>query len=276
MEMSRLITIQGSARGGKGTLTRAFATHLQQNYSVQVIDQGLKFRVLARLALEAQIDIENLSHLEKFITRPSTHQEMLAMLTNAYTLTKDQLEAEFYTIAINNASGMCGKITATHDVVVSVLLDEVKELAQTHDFILIDGRALQKYAEQLANDGVVDYILAVDVVCSPMTAAKRMMGLASNAAIEDLTSDQKTQLLYLINDIDRRNSSDARRSRDPSLPIADAYIFDVLHERTKRELRDVAAEVAKTRTVMVDNSFTRTKEQLTAPCIELLDAIITS
>ena len=109
-----------------------------------------------------------------------------------------------------------------------------------------------------------------------MTAAKRMMGLASNAAIEDLTSDQKTQLLYLINDIDRRNSSDARRSRDPSLPIADAYIFDVLHKRTQRELRDVAAEVAKTRTVMVDNSFTRTKEQLTAPCIELLDAIITS
>ncbi len=272
--MSRLITIQGSARGGKGTLTKAFAAHLRERYAVQVIDQGLKFRALAKLALKADVDIENLSALEVFIRRPETQPAMLTFLDSAYAMDKDSLETEFYTVPINNASGMCGKLDVTHDVVVAVLLDEVRRLARSKDFILIDGRALEKYGQQLEDEGVIEYILAIDVVCSPMTAAKRMMGLASNAAIEDLTSEQKTELLYRINDVDRRNSSDARRSRDPSLPIADAYEFDVLHGYDDDEMKLIAEEIKKTRTVSIDNSYTRTKEQLTAPSIALLDLVI--
>lgn len=269
-----LITIQGSARGGKGTLTKAFAEYLARDHMVQVIDQGMKFRALARLAIEAGIDVEDQKKLESFIQRDTTKDLMISMLERAYGLRKEQCEAEFYSVAINNASGMCGKLAVTHDVVIQVLLEEVRRFVRSKDYIIIDGRAMQKYGLLLEKEGVVKYTLAVDVVCSPMTAAKRVIGLPSNAQIEELTSEQKTTLLYTINDIDRRNSADARRPRDPSVPIPGAFEFNVLQDYTDGEIQEIADTIKKSRAVSIDNSFTRTKEQLTAPAIRLLHQIV--
>lgn len=267
---AKLITIQGSARGGKGVLTRSLTDDLSKDCSIQAIDQGLKFRVLASLALRAGVDIEDLESLANFIATPAAHDGLLAELKRAYALDKAALDAEFYTVQINNASGMVGKLNVSHDVVISVLLEEVRRLAADTEIIIIDGRALQKYGKQLAEEGVVDYILAVDVVCSPLTAAKRLMGLPSNAEIESLSSDQKTTLLNLINDIDRRNSSDARRARDPSLPIQQAYEYNVLLDWHDEALSQAAQDVAQAQAISVDNSFTRTKEQLADPVVALV------
>jgi cytidylate kinase len=267
---AKLITIQGSARGGKGVLTRSLTDDLSKDYSIQAIDQGLKFRVLASLAIKNAVDIEDLEALAVFVSDQSTYEALLAELKRAYTLDKAALDAEFYTLQINNASGMVGKLNPSHDVVIAVLLEEVRRLAVDTEIIIIDGRTLQKYGKQLALEGAVDYILAIDVVCSPLTAAKRLMGLPSNAEIESLTSDQKTTLLNLINDIDRRNSSDARRARDPSLPIQQAYEYNVLLDWHDEALAQAAAEVMKPRAISVDNSFTRTKEQLADPVVALV------
>lgn len=271
---ARLIVVQGSARGGKGTISHALFHELSRTGLTALIDQGLKFRVLAKLAIDSGVDIENLEKLAAFIGDPSTHTNMLELLRQAQQMTRDDVEEQYYTPQISNASGMTGKLPVTHDVVVSVLLDQIRELAKTHDYIVVDGRAMDKYARQLDQEGAVVFVLAIDVMCSPVTAAKRSLGYEPNATIHTLTSDQKTDMLQRIDEIDRRNSSDARRERDPSLPIHGAFEFDVLHEWLPAELEKAVNRIRVIKAVCVDNSYTRNKEQLTDPVITLVHRII--
>lgn len=271
---AKLIVVQGSARGGKGTISHALAEELHTIAPTALIDQGMKFRILAKLALDAGIDIENLEALGVFITAESTHLALLDTLREVLDMSKEAIEDTFYTAQISNASGMTGKLAVTHDLVISVLLEQIRELSQDHEFIVVDGRALDKYAKQLDREGAVKFVLAVDVMCSPVTAAKRSLGYKPESTIHTMTSDQKTAMLQRIEEIDRRNSSDARRDRDPSLPIHGAFEFDVLHEWQPAELEKAVERIRSIKAVCVDNSYTRSKAQLTDPVVELVRRII--
>ncbi len=274
LKKARLLVVQGSARGGKGTISHALYDQLGKEYRTALIDQGLKFRILAALAIDAGVDIENLEALAAFIDRKETRDLLLARLRETRTMTSAEVDARYYTPQISNASGMTGKLSVTHDVVVAVLLDQIRELATMKDFIIIDGRALDKYAKQLDSEGVVDFVLAVDVMCSPVTAAKRSLGYEPNATVHTLTSDQKTAMLERIEEIDRRNSSDARRERDPSLPIHGAFEFNVLQTWSPDQLEKAATKIREKKAICVDNSFTRSKAQLTDPVVVLVKHII--
>lgn len=276
MDKPKLITIQGSARGGKGTLASALLDELSKDYRVHSIDQGMKFRILAHEALAEGIDKEDLDALAGFMSLESTRQSVVEKLIEAAGWTKEQREAEYYTHAISNASGMVGKVPVAHDVAVSLLLDEVRALALQFDIILIDGRALQKYGKQLESEGVVDYLLAIDVHCDAFVSAQRETKIFSSddANAEHYSPEQTMQLLTATRDIARRNSSDARRKRDPSLPIRGAYDFDVLHEMEDDEESWVVEAVRTTGAVTVDNSNTKTVVQLTRPIVDLVRALL--
>ena len=273
MNPPKLITIQGSARGGKGTLARALEVDLSRDYKVHKIDQGLKFRILAASALEHGIDKENLDELAEFIGRDETREAVVAKLVEAASWDKAQLEATYYTSAISNASGMAGKLPVTHDVVVALLLDEVRAVAKDFDIIIVDGRALMAYGKQLADEGIVDYLLAIDVHCDAFVSAQRETKIFSpedDTEANNYSPEQMMKLLIATRDIARRNTSDARRSRDPSLPLRGAYDFDVLHDMDETEKSWVVEAVRQNGAISVDNSATRTPEQLTGPIVELV------
>ena len=277
MNPPKLITIQGSARGGKGTLARALEVDLSRSYKVHKIDQGLKFRILASSALEHGIDKENLEALSEFIARDETREEVVSKLVEASAWSKEQLESIYYTPAISNASGMAGKLPVTHDVVVALLLDEIRAVANDFDIIIVDGRALQKYGAQLAEESVVDYLLAIDVHCDAFVSAQRETRIFSpedDKEAESYSPEQMMKLLIATRDIARRNSSDARRTRDPSLPIRGAYDFDVLHEMDSTEEGWVVEAIRQNGAITVDNSNTRTPEQLTTPVVKLVHALL--
>ena len=277
MNPPKLITIQGSARGGKGTLARALEVDLSHDYRVHKIDQGLKFRILAASALEAGIDKEDLDGLAEFIAREDTRRIVVEKLVEASQWDKEMLEATYYSQAISNASGMAGKLPVTHDVVVALLLDEIRAVATDFDIIIVDGRALQTYGKQLASEDVVEYLLAIDVHCDAFVSAQRETKIFStedDSESEHYSPEQMMKLLIATRDIARRNSSDARRSRDPSLPLRNAYDFDVLHEMDATEKSWVVEAVRQNGAITVDNSNTRTPEQLTTPVVELVRALL--
>jgi cytidylate kinase len=276
MNLPKLITIQGSARGGKGTLTKALFDDLSQDFNVHTIDQGLKFRILAHEALANGIDKEDLDAIAAFVGLESTRIAVVEKLIEAASWTKEQREAKYYTLDISNASGMVGKLPVSHDVAVGLLLDEVRAVAPDFDIILMDGRALRKYGKQLEGEGVVTYLLAIDVHCDAFVSAQRETKIFSsdNPQSEHYSHEQTMQLLTATRDIARRNSSDARRNRDPSLPIRDAYDFDVLHEMNTTEKEWVTEAVRTTGAITVDNSNTKTPDQLTAPVVELVRALL--
>jgi hypothetical protein len=132
---------------------------------------------------------------------------------------------------------------------------------------------MQKYGDRLAADGVVDHILAIDVVCEPLVAARRVTQLF--APVEELSNEDLIRLIYTTEDISRRNSSDARRKRDPSVFLHEAFELDVLRPIESDEQFDkMSAKAAEVGVLSIDNSFTRTLEQFTEPSIRLIRSVI--
>lgn len=269
LEIPKYITIQGQARSGKGSLVRALKAKLEREFRVLTIDQGLKFRVLAKMALDQGIDYEDLSVLREFVSNHERQQEVLVYLHQAAQLSKPELDELYYIHTVGNISGMFGKIPETHDVVVSLLLDEVRQAQGVYDVILVDGRAMYGYGKQLAQEKIVDYVLAIDVMCEPLTAARRVTQLFE--PVEHLSQEQLVQLIYTTQDISRRNSSDARRKRDPSVYLHEAFEFDVLHVPESDEaFEKMCRKVAEVGVLSLDNSFTRSLEQFTEPSVKLI------
>ena len=270
---ARLITIQGQARGGKGSLARAILQDLSTDFRVYAIDQGLKFRIFAKMALEQGLDYENISSLRDFVTDPRNKTAALERLQAAATMSKAQLEAAYYSHHTGNVSGMFGKVSETHDVVVEILLNEIRAAAKHYDIIMIDGRAMHTYGQQLHREGTVRYVLAIDVICEPLTAARRVTGIFD--PVGNLSNEQLISLITTTQDISRRNSSDARRKRDPSVYLHGAYEFDVLHPpATKQAFARACREIAQLGVVSIDNSFTRNIPQLTTPSVKMVRAVL--
>lgn len=270
---TKLITIQGQARGGKGVLVRRLVEVLSPDNRVKVIEQGLKFRIFAKIALDKKLNYENLSLVKEFVANKDNQAEVLALLKAAETKTKEELDGIYYIHEVSNVSGMFGKVDETHDVVVGLLLDEARAAASEYDVIIVDGRAMMKYGDQLDAEGVVDHVLAVDVICEPLTAARRVTGIF--APVEELSNEQLIQLITTTQDISRRNSSDARRKRDPSVFLHEAFEFDVLHPPTDEEhFTRICEKAYEVGVLSLDNSFTRSIEQFTEPSVKLIVSIL--
>lgn len=265
----KYITVQGQARSGKGSLVRALEAKLEREFRVLKIDQGMKFRAFAKLAQIDNLDYEDLGDVRKFVTDDENKQRVLTLLQEAASLSKPELDEMYYVHKISNIAGMFGKVAETHDVVVEVLLDEVRAACGEYDVIIVDGRAMHGYGKQLASEGIVDYVLAVDVICEPLTAARRVTGIFE--PVEKLSQDELIQLIYTTQDVSRRNSSDARRKRDPSVYLHEAFEFDVLHvPEDEEEFARMVEKVAEVGVLSLDNSFTRSVEQFTEPSVRMI------
>ena len=269
----KYITVQGQARSGKGTLVKALVGALCDHYRIYSIDQGLKFRVFARMAIEQSLDYENLDLLESFVQDPASQAEALERLQAAPDMAKNERDEMYYAHQVGNVSGMFGKIPATHEVVVQLLKDEVRAAVGSYDIIVVDGRAMQKYGQELEDADVVDHILAIDVVCEPLVAARRVLEIFE--PVEQLDSEQLVQLIHTTEDISRRNSSDARRKRDPSVFLHEAFELDVLHmPETDAEFERMCEKVSEVGVLSIDNSFTRSIAQLTEPSVKLIRRVV--
>ena len=277
MQLTKLITIQGSARGGKGTLARALTDDLTTDHKVYKIDQGLKFRILAWAALQQGINKEDLAALESFVQQPTTRTLVVQKLVEAADLTKQELEALYYPFLISNTAGMIGKLDAAQSLVVELFKDEVKQIAPQFEIIIVDGRSMQVKGKELAAAGVVDYLLAIDVHCDAFVSAQRetkIFAPQDDTELDSYSREQALDLLVATRDIARRNTSDARRVTYPSLPLRGAYEFDVIHEMTPDEWTQAIEAVREKGAISVDNSATRTPEQLTAPVVQLVRSLL--
>lgn len=270
---ARLITVQGEARSGKGTLARAIVEDLSRDHRVSYVDQGLKFRVIADTYLKQGGDIENIAAIGDFLVSDAGYNAVLTRLALVATMAKPEIEEFFYTSQINNASGMVGKSETAQQKALALLHDEVKALAGDNEIVVLDGRAMWEKGNQFKNEGLVDFPLAFDVTCDPMTAARRLTGIFE-PNIDNLAQQDVVKLLRTVNDINKRNSADRRRAVYPSLPISGAVVFDVTHDHTDEEFADACRKVAEVGAVSVDNSHTRSIEQFTSPVLKLVRSVL--
>ena len=172
---------------------------------------------------------------------------------------------------------MIGKLDAAQSLVVELFKDEVKQIAPQFEIIIVDGRSMQVKGKELAAAGVVDYLLAIDVHCDAFVSAQRetkIFAPQDDTELDSYSREQALDLLVATRDIARRNTSDARRVTYPSLPLRGAYEFDVIHEMTPDEWTQAIEAVREKGAISVDNSATRTPEQLTAPVVQLVRSLL--
>jgi hypothetical protein len=266
-----LITVQGQARSGKGTLAAALKVDLATEFSVHLIDQGLKFRIIAERYLQDGADIEDIDAIGAYLESDG-YSSVLKQLSVVGSMGKDDIQRVYYTPQINNASGMVGKSAVAQKKVVELLIDQVTNEAKTNDIIILDGRAMLEKGRKLESMGVVRYPLALDVKCSSLVAAQRITDLVK--PIEDLTPEEAKRLLIQVSDIDKRNSADARRKVYASLPISGAFEFDVTHYHSPAEFDEAVDQAIATGSISLDNSYTRKKDEFTIPAIKLVRGVL--
>lgn len=266
-----LLTVQGQARSGKGTLAGALLTDLSQDFNAHLIDQGLKFRIIAERYLNDGGDIEDIDAIGSYLESDG-YNTVLERLSDVARMEKPEKEATFYTPEINNASGMVGKSAIAQAKAIELLIDEVKNEAKNREIIILDGRAMLEKGRKLEAMGIVRFPLAIDVKCSSLVAAQRITDLVK--PVEELSLEESRRLLIQVSDIDKRNSSDARRKVYPSLPISGAFEFDVTHDHTEDELAEACEEAFANGALSLDNSYTRKKDEFTVPAILLVRMVL--
>ena len=96
-QLPHILTYGGEARSGKGTSVAAVKQRLSEvGIQHRVIDQGLKFRVLAELALTQRKSMDDQTELTDFLSADSTHSDLLRTLDEVAAMKETEVKSYIY------------------------------------------------------------------------------------------------------------------------------------------------------------------------------------
>lgn len=271
--ITKVLTFEGEARSGKGTSVRAFNEALGEvGRSVLTIDQGLKFRTLACLALgrnDPELLLEDQDYLSEFLIADTTRDDMLSLLGDVAVMPRDKMDALLYTSDISKASGMVGKNPLSHDIAISLLFDQVKVAANNKvDTVLIDGRCMEKYGRRIADEQIAQYVMGFYFRCDAAVAARRTTGIFVDH--HKMSVPDRLCLLEEITKISDRNRSDTLRSVDPMREPANSYRLDLSSFDDNPEFVDqYTVEALQSGMIALTTTYTKSVEEMTVPVVAI-------
>ena len=150
----------GQARSGKGTSMR----HLQGKLAgvgkkTILIDQGVKFRVMAEVARTSGEPLDSPTTLQSFLSSQRAQAATLAVLAEVATMSEKEKEARLYVPKLSQAAGKVGKVPMAHEIAIDLLRSQVREAVEAEtDIVLIDGRSMETHAQQFASEGIARFV----------------------------------------------------------------------------------------------------------------------
>lgn len=273
VRLMAIVTAGGWARSGKGTSMEALELDLAGlDKKVRRIDQGLKFRAMARAAIESDEPFDSPTTLGQFVGSEAAGISALAILDEAVAMTPEDRKEFLYDENISKASGKIGALPNIHPIVVNLLRSEVAEAAEDKtDIILIDGRAMDKYARRFEEEGLGRFVVGWHFKCDPAIAARRSLKIFDEFG--DLAQDDKNRLLAETLNISDRNRSDSLRPVDPLRDPKVSHFLDFSVYKVS-ELDPMTPyrhghEALHYGMVSVDTSYTNSIDQMTQPVVEV-------
>jgi cytidylate kinase len=274
-KVPRIVTAGGLARSGKGTSMENLRQSLENlGRTVELIDQGIKFRVMGAVAIDAKQPLDSPASLDNFLSSGKAQEATLKLLKEVAQMDNTERKARLYTPYISRAAGRVGKVSSSHHTSVGLLRDQVKVAADAGvDVVIIDGRSIEKYAYEFADEGLARFAIGWYFKCDPAIAARRSLGLFGD--VDDMDTATKLELLQETFNISDRNQSDMLRGVDPLREPINAHHLDLLaydspdriytpykisHDITYRSAGGMA---------VVDTSYTHSIEEMTNPVTEL-------
>jgi cytidylate kinase len=263
-----LITFDGEARSGKGTIVQATKDYLRgiTDKSVMLIDAGQVFRVLVVAATRAHIDLDSPDAIDAFLGDDKNIQDCMQLVKDVYHMEKNERDNLLYTNEVGHNSAKIGARPLSQS-----FKDELLKrwLHDAHDegfeIVLLDGRALEEVGSQLESEGLCNFRLGLYFICDPIIGARRTLGFA-NRPYNELDSAEKSSVDELVAQINARNEADEKRSVQRLVRPADVAI--------SRLPEILPSHSADRPMYLIDTSSELSKEDMSSPVIALVTRYI--
>lgn len=246
-----LVTFDGQARSGKGTIVQATKDYLrdERGHHVMLIDAGQVFRVLVVAAMRAGVDVDDAAAVDDFLSDEAQAQECVRLIKAVYHMQKDERDALLYTNEVGANSAKIGTRPLSQDFKDGLLRKWMHDArVDGYDVVLLDGRALDETGSMLAEAGLCEHRVSLFFECDATMGALRTLGFAPKS-YNELTEFERIEVDTLVQQIKARNESDATRSVQPVIPPADATAWAlpaaVPDEQKRRFVVDTSAPMTK-------------------------------
>ena len=247
----RLVTFDGEARSGKGTVVQFTKDYLrdEHGYKVMLIDRGQTFRALVVAAVQAGVDLDDAAAIDAYLSDPKNIASCVQFVKDVYHMSKDQRDALLYTNEVGENSAKIGARPASQLFVADLTKKWLHDAGhEGFDVVLIDGRALEAIAREMHNEQLCDYRLGLYFVCDAVIGARRTLGYATTP-YDDLYGTARASVDDLVAQIYARNQRDRDRTVERLVPPLNAPMYlttDVpVESDTAMILIDTSAEVGK-------------------------------
>ncbi len=262
--LPKLITFDGEARSGKGTIVSGVKDYLRDecDYEVMLIDRGQTFRVLVVAAARAGIDLDDPEALDNFLSSETNVQDCVRFVKDVYHMSKDERDGLLYTNQVGADSAKVGAHPSSQVFVANLTKKWLRDAGdEGYEVVLVDGRALEGIGSEMHQEGLCDYRLGLYFVCDATTGARRTLGFATTA-YDDLTSEQRANVDELVEQIIVRNQRDKDRTVERLAPPQNAPTY---------ALPDGPTHLSGDGRPMfvIDTSAEMTKDEMIAPVARL-------
>ena len=215
--LPKLVTFDGEARSGKGTVVGLVKDYLRDECGkkVMLIDAGQVFRVLVVAITEAGLHVDSPEAIDGYLLDQSNVAACVQRVKAVYHMSKDEREALLYTneIGVNSAKvGARPLSQAFKDDLLRKWLRDAR--VEGFEVVLLDGRALEEVGGTLEQEGLCKYALGLFFVCDPIVSAQRTLGKMP-IPYDQLDADTRRAVDELVLQIEARNTSDRERATHP-------------------------------------------------------------
>lgn len=259
-----LITFDGQARSGKGTIAHALKKALNDaDIKTMLIDAGQVFRVLAVSVIEQEVDINSPDAIDAFLSDQAMLEQTKDLVKRVYHMSHDERDSMLYTAVVGADSAKIGGRPKSQDFKDSLVRKWLQDAAdEGYEVVLLDGRACEEVGVSLEAAGLCDYKIGMYFTCDPLVGARRMLGLATTQ-YADLTDKDRHEVDALAHQIVTRNTADAKREVQPIVPPAGAQNFTLPHFEPKTT--DGSRQM-----FVIDTSNDMTKETMYTPVVDYI------
>lgn len=270
--LPKLVTFDGEARSGKGTIVQATKDYLRDvcDYKVMLIDAGQVFRVLVVAATRAGIDVNNANAIDAFLSDDVQAEKCVQLVKDMYHMDKAERDKLLYTNEVGANSAKIGARPLSQDFKDMLLKKWLRDAREEgYEVVLLDGRALEEAGRMLAGEMLCDFVLGLYFTCDAVVGARRTLGFA-HTPYESLELDERSAVDELVEQIKARNKSDRERKVQPVVPPVGITPYRLPEGPAEIPAAPVPAMV------IFDTSADMTKAEMTEPVERLVVQAISS
>lgn len=267
--LPKLITFDGEARSGKGTIVQATKDYLRdhEDYKVMLIDRGQAFRVLVVAAARVGTDLDDPGAIDAFLEDEQNIVQCVQFVKDVYHMEKDERDALIYTNQVGENSAKIGARPASQKFVANLTKKWLYDArVDGYEVVLVDGRALEAIATEMDDEGLCDYRMGLYFICDNNVGARRTLGYATTP-YDKLDDAQKSDVDELVLQIEQRNQRDFDREvemlvRPVNVPL---YKLPELPRAVSTGTRPM---------ILIDTSAEITKQTMAQPVAELVANVL--